>query len=88
MKSSEGSGFIVQGLMELPLQVPIEILKAQKSLGTTAVLVWINLLMFVQKQQPVNIRMISDIMGIDYREVNKALARLLMQAGSMMKDTR
>ena len=42
MKSSEGSGFIVQGLMELPLQVPIEILKAQKSLGTTAVLVWIN----------------------------------------------
>ena len=32
--------------------------------------------MFVQKQQPVNIRMISDIMGIDYREVNKALARL------------
>ena len=56
--------------------MPIEILKAQKSLGTTAVLVWINLLMFVQKQQPVNIRMISDIMGIDYREVNKALARL------------
>lgn len=76
MKNNEGSGFIVQGLKELPLQVPLEILNAQKVLGGNAVLVWINLLLFAHKQQPVNINMISDIMGIDFQEVNKALARL------------
>lgn len=76
MNNNEGSGFVVQGISKLPLQVPLEILNAQKSLGATAVLVWINLLMFVQKHQAVNIAMISDIIGLEPQEVNKALARL------------
>lgn len=76
MTDTNYSGFVVKGVGKLPLQIPIELLMAQQSLGITAVMVWINMAMFVQQNQPVNIDLISEAMGVDSQEVNKGLAKL------------
>lgn len=76
MTDKRTEGFVVQGLDKLPLQIPVELLVAQKTLGITAVMVWINMAMFVQQRQRVNIELISEAMGIEAKEVRLALARL------------
>ncbi|HHX01290.1 MAG TPA: DnaD domain protein [Firmicutes bacterium] len=74
--SSRSDSFIIKGLEKQPLQIPVELLIAQKALGITAVMVWINMAMFEQQHQPVNVALISEAMNISGAEVNKALACL------------
>ena len=76
MSDTLSDGIVIKGLEKLPLQIPVELLIAQKTLGITAVMVWINMAMFVQQNQPVNIALISEAMDISQTEVNKALTRL------------
>lgn len=79
MTSKKDSGFVIKGLEKLPLQVPIELLAAQERLGVNAVLVWINMVLFVQQHKPINTASISNIMHISQKEVNQALACLADQ---------
>ena len=74
MSDTLSDGIVIKGLEKLPLQIPVELLIAQKTLGITAVMVWINMAMFVQQNQPVNIALISEAMDISQTEVNKALS--------------
>lgn len=76
MSDTNHSGFVVKGIEKLPLQIPLELLVAQQSLGITAVMVWINMAMFVQQNQPVNIDLISEAMGVSAQDVNRGLAKL------------
>ena len=76
MSDRHSEGIVIKGLEKLPLQIPVELLIAQKTLGINAVMVWINMAMFVQQNQPGNIALISEAMDITKTDVNKALARL------------
>jgi len=67
---------MIKGLEKLPLQVPVELLIAQKALGITAVMVWINLALFEQQRQPVSATLLSEAMNISEAEVSRALACL------------
>lgn len=79
MSKDIGSGFIVKGLPGMPVQIPLQLLQAQKELGFTAAMVWINMAMFVQQHRPINVNLISEVMDLDSREVNLAMARLADQ---------
>ncbi len=76
MSHNKSGGFLVRGLEGMPLQIPLELIEAQNILGMQAVMVWINMAWFVQQNQPLNIKLISDTMDIDQKKVNIALARL------------
>lgn len=69
-------GIPLKGIESLPLQIPFEILEVQGILGQTAVLLWINLLAFSQKQKPITIKEVQKFMGVDKRSIEKALALL------------
>lgn len=74
--SSRSDNFTIKGLEKMPLQIPVELLIAQKSLGITAVMTWINMALFEQQRQPVNAALIAEAMHIGEGEVSKALACL------------
>ncbi len=76
MADEQGRGVILQGLKELPVQVPIEILDVQSTLGVNAVMLWINLLFNAQQQQALKVGSIGTLMGLESKEITKALVRL------------
>ncbi len=76
MTSNQNAGFMLTGIKNMPLQVPIEILAAQPELGVHAVLLWINLLLFVEKHQALSISFLAEAMGLEVSEVNRSLVKL------------
>lgn len=76
MPDNRNSGFLVRGPEQMPLQIPKELIEAEKALGIKAVMVWINMAFFVQQNKPVNIKLISEAMDLSQKEVNRALTKL------------
>lgn len=76
MSPRKTKGVLLKGIEGFPIQVPDRILKHQSQLGTSATLVWINLLAFAQRRRPFQIEEIATFMGVDKTEVERALVIL------------
>lgn len=80
MSTHKGTGVLLQGLDNLPVQVPGEILESQASLGPIPVLLWINLLACAQQGRPLRIEQIAEYMGVEVEEIEQAMV-VLANAG-------
>lgn len=76
MTGQRSKGVLLRGVAGLPIQVPVEILQRQASLGPIATLVWINIVALSQVGKPLQIDDLAQKMGLAKREVSKALALL------------
>ena len=84
MAGRKSKGVLLRGVEGLPIQVPREILKSQAALGSTATLVWINLVALSQLGRPLQIDSLAQQMGLEKREVSQALA--LLADGGWIND--
>jgi len=76
MASHKGAGVLLQGLDNLPVQVPLAFFESQASLGPTAALLWINLLACAQTNRPVRIAELAGRMGVEVSELEQAMVVL------------
>lgn len=76
MSPRRGKGVLLKGIEGLPIQIPDEILRQQSQLGTMTTLVWINLLAFAQRRRPFRVEEMATFMGVDRKEVERALVTL------------
>lgn len=80
MSTHKGTGVLLQGLDNMPVQVPGEILENQASLGPVPVLLWINLLACAQQGRPLRVEQISAYMGVEASDIERAMV-VLANAG-------
>lgn len=76
MSTHKGAGVLLQGLDNLPVQVPLAFFESQASLGPTAALLWINLLACAQTDRPVRIAELARLMGVEVQELEQAMVVL------------
>ncbi|HHT74064.1 MAG TPA: DnaD domain protein [Firmicutes bacterium] len=76
MSTHKGAGVLLQGLDNLPVQVPLAFFQSQASLGPTAALLWINLLVCAQTGRPVRIGELARFMGVEVSELEQAMVVL------------
>lgn len=79
MASESEQGFEMQGLADLPVQIPVELFAEQKRLGADAVLLWINLLFYVQQRRRLTLRSAAEQMGLSVQRVEEAFVKLAEQ---------
>lgn len=76
MSSQQNRGVLLKSVDGLPIQLPLEILQSQASLGPIATLVWINIVAMAQVGKPLQIDNLAQQMGVDKRAISQALALL------------
>lgn len=76
MSTHKGTGVLLQGLDNLPVQVPGAIFECQASLGPIAALLWINLLVCAQQSRPLKINDLSAYMGVEVGDLEQAMVVL------------
>ncbi len=76
MASESERGLEMQGVDDLPVQVPVELFAQQHRLGVDAVLLWINLLFFAQQRKRLTLRTAAEQMGISMQRVEQAFVKL------------